>query len=234
MIGVFDSGIGGTTTLNALREVMPNENFFYFGDTARNPYGEKSQEELEGIVTEICDFLIQDKKVKMIVVACNTATTKCIDFLRRKYPEVIFVGTEPAVKLACDSGASNILVMATPGTVESERMAQLIADSQREGQTIELVGCPGLADAVESKDKSSIDTKLKEVLSENIGKKYDVVVLGCTHYILIKDKIQELFPGAKLVDGNKGIAKKALEELVSHGLTSESENEGSVEYYFTK
>lgn len=229
-IGVIDSGIGGTTTLDKMRELMPHEDFFYYGDTRNNPYGEKSQEELQRILSEICDFLIRNKKVKMIVVACNTATTRCIGFLRDKYPEVPFVGTEPAVKVACDSGAENILVMATPGTVESERMAELVRDNRDAGQNITLLGCPGLADAIEGKDVAKISRRLAEVLGDKVHEKYDAVVLGCTHYILIRDEIQRLFPDARVIDGNEGIARRAREVLEEDGLLNITDDAGKVEY----
>ena len=233
-IGVLDSGIGGTTTLGKMRELMPHEDFFYYGDTRNNPYGEKSQEELEGILSEICDFLIRDKNVKMIVVACNTATTRCIGFLRDKYPDVPFVGTEPAVKAACDSGAENILVLATPGTVESERMAELVRDNRDAGQNITLLGCPGLADAIESKDAARISRKLTETLGRKVHEKYDAVVLGCTHYILIRDEIQRLYPEARIIDGNEGIARRVQEVLAERGLANPSVKNGKIEQFFTE
>ena len=98
IIGVFDSGIGGLTILDELKNILPNENYFYFGDSKNNPYGQKTDEELEKIVDEIVKDLIK-RGAKIIVVACNTATAKCIESLRKKFPEMIFVGTEPAVKI---------------------------------------------------------------------------------------------------------------------------------------
>lgn len=207
-IGVFDSGIGGTTTLHTLQELLPHEHFIYIADTAHNPYGEKSQKELESIVTDVCDSLIFDHHVKMIVVACNTATTRCISFLRGKYPDIPFVGTEPAVKLACDSGGRHILVMATPATIESERLSQLVKENQQTDQHITLLPCPGLASAIESRDTSRITSTLESLLGSHIGTPHDTIVLGCTHYIIIKDQIQRLFPSARLLDGNAGIAKR--------------------------
>ena len=98
-IGVFDSGIGGLTVLEELKKMLPKEDFIFYADSANNPYGEKTDEELNGIVSNIVDFLI-DKGCKIIVIACNTATTRCIRYLREKYPDIVFIGTEPAVKLA--------------------------------------------------------------------------------------------------------------------------------------
>ena len=203
-IGVFDSGKGGTSVLAEIKKILPNEEYKYIGDSKNCPYGEKSDEELNQIVSNITDDL-EDWGAKVIVIACNTATTRCIEYLREKYPEIKFVGTEPAIKLAAETGAKKILVMATPGTVQSERVAKLIHENVKPDQEIELLACPGLADAIEHDEK--IDETLEQLL-DGVDEEYDVVVLGCTHYSLIKDKIQKFFPKAKLIDGNRGVAKR--------------------------
>ncbi len=202
-IGVFDSGKGGTTVLEAIKKVLPNEEYKYIGDSKNCPYGEKSDEELMRIVRGIVDELY-DWGAGIIVIACNTATAKCIDKLRELYPKIEFVGTEPAIKLAVATEAENILVMATPGTVESERLHELVRDNKMNNQKIELLACAGLADVIEK------DENVDEVLSRLLeGKKnYDVVVLGCTHYSLIRDRIQKYFPEALLIDGNDGVASR--------------------------
>ena len=202
-IGVFDSGKGGTLILDAIREELPNEEYMYVGDSDNCPYGEKTDDELFGIVCGIVNRLA-DWGAEIIVIACNTATTRCIDKLRKKYPELKFVGTEPAVKLAIETGAKNVLVMATPGTIHSERLLNLIRDNQKNYQKINLLACKGLADAIEADD--CVDEVLDGLLS-GINE-IDVVVLGCTHYSLIKNKIQKFFPGAQLIDGNKGVTKR--------------------------
>ena len=212
IIGVFDSGKGGRSVLEEIQKIMPRgPKYYYVADSAHCPYGDKSDEELYSIVRAIVEGLSGNYGAKIIVIACNTATTKCIDRLRRDYPELIFVGTEPAVKLAAETGAKNILVLATPGTIKSERMAALLKENQRPGQNITLLPCPGLADAIEHDE--NIDAKLDELLKG--VKQPDVVVLGCTHYSLIKDKIQPYFPNAKLIDGNKGVAKRVYEQFLN-------------------
>lgn len=205
-IGVFDSGKGGTTVLAAIKKKLPNEDYYYIGDAKNCPYGEKTDDELMKIVIGHVEFL-RDWGAKIIVIACNTATTRCIEKLRAKYPDLQFVGTEPAIKLAAESGAKKILVMATPGTIESERTARLMTDYRQARQKIRLLACPGLADAVEA------DEGIEEKLTELLGKipEPEVIVLGCTHYSLIKPKIQKFFKEAKLIDGNEGVAKRVLE-----------------------
>ncbi len=213
-IGVFDSGIGGTSVLAAVKEFLPNEEYYYIADSKNCPYGEKSDEELRQIVTENTEEL---KKwgAEIIIIACNTATTKCIEFLRSKYPTIKFVGTEPAIKLATATNAKNILVLATPGTIAAERTKSLLEENRKPNQNITLLPCPGLADVIEANlntaENTKIDNKLHEIL-QNLEAP-DVIVLGCTHYSLVKDKIQKIFPIASLVDGNSGVARR-VKELV--------------------
>ncbi|MBR3332183.1 glutamate racemase [Candidatus Saccharibacteria bacterium] len=209
-IGVFDSGIGGTTVLTAIRNILPNEEYQYIADSKNCPYGEKPEEELKQIVSKNTEEL-KNWGAEIIVIACNTATTKCIGFLREKYPELKFVGTEPAIKLATETNAKNILVMATPGTIASERTKSLAKENIREGQNITLLACPGLADTIEQ--KLDIRKKLSELFEDLKNKNYqpDVIVLGCTHYSLIKPEIQSFFPNAKLIDGNEGVARRVKE-----------------------
>ena len=101
------------------------ENYIYYADSENNPYGDKTDEALYNIVTNVVDKLIS-KNVKIIVIACNTATTRCIEKLRKDYPDMLFVGTEPAIKVACDNNYKNTLVMATSGTIASERTHELV------------------------------------------------------------------------------------------------------------
>jgi glutamate racemase len=232
-IGVFDSGKGGLTTLKEIKKLLPNEEYIYYADSLNNPYGNKTDEALYTIVTNIVDKLIS-KKVKLIVIACNTATTKCIDKLRKDYKNIIFVGTEPAIKVACDNNYKNTLVMATPSTINSERTHSLLENNIKENENFYLIPCEGLANAIETKNKLKIDELLHKYLDNYIDKKIDSIVLGCTHYPIIKDKIQEFFPNAKLIDGNLGVAKRVKFILEQNNLLSDSKIEGTVEFIQTK
>jgi glutamate racemase len=218
-IGIFDSGMGGTTVFNAIKKLLPNEEYFYIADSKNCPYGEKNDEELWQIVNGNVQKLIE-WGAKIIVVACNTATVRCIKALREKYPEIKFVGTEPAIRLAAKMDAKKILVLATPATVSSERAAELRDKYQKPDQEIRFFGCPGLADSIEHTLRfsnyqalplSDSETKeIKKVLNGLLlGIEYepDVVVLGCTHYPLIKNEIQSYFKNAELIDGSDGVAK---------------------------
>ena len=209
-IGVFDSGIGGTSVLEAIKALLPDEEYYYFADSKNCPYGEKEDDELYKIVKNNVE-LLKSWGAEIIVIACNTATTRCIKKLREDYPEYPFVGTEPAVKLAANSKARNILVLATPGTIHSERLETLVHDNQKANQKIKLLSCPGLADTIELNLKNNpakIKAKLSELLENTDKDSYDCIVLGCTHYSLIKPEIKEFFPSANLIDGNLGIAER--------------------------
>ena len=214
-IGLFDSGIGGTTILSAIQKLLPDEEYKYIADSKNCPYGEKSDQELKAIVTTNTESLI-NWGAKIIVIACNTATTRCISFLREKYPSIHFVGTEPAIKLAVATSAKSILVMATPGTIASERLHSLLEENLKPDQVIRLLSCPGLADLIEqnygSRNLRPIMEYLKN-LFQDTETTPEIIVLGCTHYSLIKPEIQSFFPSARLIDGNDGVARQ-VQELI--------------------
>lgn len=212
-IGVFDSGRGGLTVLGAIQKRLPGVEYKYIADSKNCPYGEKSEDELYKIVRGNVEEL-RDWGAKIIVIACNTATVKCIDKLRLDYPELLFVGTEPAVKLALKTGASRILVLATPNTIRSERLHVLTEKNLGSGQKVDFLACPGLAETIEKNydsDLERIAEKLNELL--DFDESYEVVVLGCTHYPLVSDLIQKFYPRARLVDGAEGVAKR-VENMV--------------------
>ena len=226
-IGVLDSGIGGLTTLDEIVNLLPHENFIYYADSLNNPYGNKSDKELFKIVDKIVKYFIEEK-VKMIVIACNTATTKCISKLRNKYPNMIFVGTEPAIKVACDNDYKTTLVMATPGTIDSDRTHELIEQYKKEDESIILLPCEGLANAIETNDKKKVDEILDKLLTPFEYTKIDAVVLGCTHYPMIADKIQSYFKNSVLIDGNKGVARRVKDLLTKENLLNNSNKKGEV------
>lgn len=229
IVGVFDSGIGGLSVLRELEKILPNEDFYYYGDSLNNPYGEKSDEELFSITSGVVDYLV-NKGCKLIVIACNTATTRCMKYLREKYKDVIFVGTVPAIKVACDRDFKNTLVMATPATIESERTMELIRDNIRKDQNIYLVACPGLANAIEDNDQEKIEEILKDTFREYKDKEIDSIVLGCTHYPFIKEDILKEMPGVILLDGSRGVAMEVKRQLENNDLLSDKSSRKIVIY----
>lgn len=226
-IGVFDSGIGGLSILGELREVLPNEDFLYYGDSINCPYGEKSDDELMTITRNIVNYL-RDNGCKLIVIACNTATTRCMKKLRIEYPELIFVGCVPAIKMASDRNFKNTLVMATPATIESERTHELVRDNKRKDQNIYLVPCFGLASAIEREDKSEVKNILQNIFFEYKNKNIDSIVLGCTHYPFIKNEILEEMPGVCLLDGSRGVANEVKRQLEKNNLLNDNNKIGEV------
>lgn len=230
MIGVFDSGIGGLSVLEELEKVLPNEDFYYYGDSINNPYGEKSDQELLEITSHIVDVL-KENGAKIIVIACNTATTRVMKKLREKYPKMIFVGTVPAIKVASDHDSKNTLVMATEATIHSLRTAELIRDNKRKDQNIYLVSCPGLANAIETKNEEKIKNILQETFLPYKDKNIDTIVLGCTHYPFIKKEILEEMPGVKLVDGSHGVSMETKRQLTENNLLDERVHERKIIIY---
>lgn len=211
-IGVFDSGIGGLTVLEELKKVLPNEDYLFYADSKNCPYGEKNDTELYDITSNIVDYLI-GKDCKIIVIACNTATTRCIKYLRDKYKDMTFIGTEPAIKVACDRDYKNILVMATPATIASERTSILVNDNKKDYENIYLVPCEGLADAIELDNFKKQEEIISSIYEEYKDKEIDAIVLGCTHYPHIKDLISKYFTNAELLDGGAGVARETKRQL---------------------
>ena len=211
-IGVFDSGIGGLTVLEELKKLLPNEDYLFYADSKNCPYGEKSDTELYDITSNIVDYLI-NKDCKIIVIACNTATTRCIKYLRDKYKDMTFIGTEPAIKVACDRDYKNILVMATPATIASERTSILVNDNKKDYENVYLVPCEGLADAIETDNFKKQEEIVSSIYEEYKEKEIDAIVLGCTHYPHIKDLISKYFTNAELLDGGAGVARETKRQL---------------------
>ncbi len=207
MIGVFDSGLGGVTVLKELIKKMPNEHFVYYSDSINNPYGDKTKEEVIKLSDKVTRFLI-DKGCKIIVIACNTASCSAREYLRKKYKDIKFIVTEPAVKRVYDDNKNaNMLVLATERTINSENLKELI--EKYHTKNTYLCSMQHLADLIEEEKDDEIDNLLDEKLSKYSDKNIDSIVLGCTHYPLVKDKIKLHFKNAKLYDGAEGVAKQA-------------------------
>ena len=213
--------------------LMPQNDYIFYGDSKNNPYGEKSDEELMSITSDITEQLIA-KGCRIIVIACNTATTRCRKALMKKYPDIVFFGTVPAVKVACDRNFKNILVLATPATIASQRMKELIEANKKADQNIYPVACFGLADAIENDDNDEIDRILNDIQKEYQNHSIDAVVLGCTHYPFIKERIAEKFPDAEIIDGAKGVARETQHQIKLLGEDESSDKHGTIEITFTQ
>lgn len=220
----FDSGIGGSTILKEVVKLLPKENYVYYADSKNNPYGNKTKEELFNIVSNAVDSLLKYDP-KLIVCACNTATEVVLNDIRKKYPNVTFVGTEPAIKVVYDKYQDKkTLVITTKGTGESERFKALFNNYKTPDCT--LIEAPLLAGLIENnKDPYPY---LKELLKDY--KNIDVVVLGCTHFPLAKEKIKKVLGNVTFVDGSVGIANR-VKNLLKDNLNN---NGGNINIISTK
>ena len=224
-IAVFDSGVGGISVLRQLHAIMPQERFLYYGDSANAPYGTRPTEQVRKLVLEVAQKLM-DRKVKALVVACNTATAAAIDLLREVWPERIIVGIEPALKLAVDTfPQGNIGIMATQVTLREKKFQAL---SQRVAQNCRLfsIPAPGLVELVESgkADSPEMDALMEKLLSPYRGK-LNALVLGCTHYPFAQPAIAKALPGTALFQGGHGTALQTRRRLEQAGLVYDGPGE---------
>lgn len=214
-IGLFDSGIGGTSIWKEIHSLLPNEDTIYLADSKNAPYGQKSKEEIVALSFKNTEYLLE-QDCKIIVVACNTATTNAIKELREKY-DVPFIGIEPAIKPAAfHTKTKTIGILATKGTLSSELFYKTVASL--EGITvIEQVGY-NLVTLIEEGKLGSQEIKelLKEYLDPMIEANIDHLVLGCSHYPYLIPQIKEILPeSVKIIDSGEAVAKqtKAILEL---------------------
>ena len=226
-IGIFDSGIGGITVLREILEVLPNENYIYYSDSKNNPYGDKSDDQINELCENIVNLFIE-QKCKAIVIACNTAGAKSVQYLREKYTNIPFIAIEPAYKMVHDYAYNeSTLVLATKGTIESEKF-NLLYHTYDNHKTI-LLPCIGLADIIEEGNEDKIKTYLKEHLEPYRGKIKNVV-LGCTHYPLIQEEIQDVLGQVTFFNGAPYLAKHLKDILKERKLVNDSNKKNMIQF----
>lgn len=215
-IGVFDSGVGGISVLGRLTQILPAEDFIYYGDLANAPYGTKTVEAVRGCVDHVMDTLLS-MDVKAVVIACNTATSVAAAALRETYTLPI-IGMEPALKPASMLRRNgSILVMATPVTLSLPKFRRLY-DAYGEGAI--SVPCPGLMECVERGDDTVTRAYLERLFSGYDMDHVDAIVLGCTHYVFLRPLLSQILPAhITMVDGNAGTAAQLARVLQSRELT---------------
>ena len=225
-VGVFDSGVGGISTLACMTGLMPEERFLYYGDTANAPYGTKSQEDILSCVRHVMDALTA-RHVKAVVIACNTATSAAAAVLRAEM-ELPIIGMEPALKPASlVRGSGKILVLATPTTLKLPKYHRL---EEKYGAGAVPVPCEGLMELVEGMRFDAAEAYLGRLLSAWPLEEIDAVVLGCTHYVFLKPMLRRMLPERIFIeDGNEGTARQLKRILENNGLLCES-SAGSVEF----
>ncbi|MBR4758928.1 MAG: glutamate racemase [Lachnospiraceae bacterium] len=227
-VGVFDSGVGGISILKKLTDLLPREDFLFYGDSANAPYGEKSEEEVRALSMDIIDRLVS-RGAKAVVIACNTATSAVAQQAREKYPVVPIVGVEPAVKpAAMKLTHKKVLVMATPQTLAREKYRNLASRFEEQASLIPLA-CPGLAARIERGDLDGEDLHwmLKDLLSPYVGQ-VDGVVLGCTHYPFVKPQIRKVLGDIPFFDGGEGTARQLRRRLTEEGFLTDRTTPGWV------
>ena len=230
-IGLFDSGVGGTSIWNEIHNLLPNENTIYLADSKNAPYGQKSKEEIIDLSFKNTEFLL-NQNCKIIVVACNTATTNAIKELRTKY-DVPFIGIEPAIKpAALQSKTQTIGILATKGTLNSELFHKSVANHP-DVKIIEQIG-HGLVQLIENGDIDSAEMEelLKSYLNPMIEKNIDYLVLGCSHYPYLIPQIKKIIPPKiKIIDSGEAVAKQTQKILEQNNLLNLSKRKSSQIFY---
>lgn len=230
-IGLFDSGIGGTSIWREIHALMPNENTIYLADSKNAPYGLKSKDEIIALSCKNTEFLLE-KNCKIIVVACNTATTNAIKELRAKY-NVPFIGIEPAIKpAALQSKTQTIGILATKGTLNSELFHKNVANHP-DVKIIEQIG-HGLVQLIENGDKDSAEMEdlLKSYLDPMVQNNIDYLVLGCSHYPYLIPQIKKIIPQhIKIIDSGEAVAKQTQKILEQNQLLNVSNKKSSQIFY---
>lgn len=229
-IGIFDSGVGGLTVLGEIEKLLPFEDIIYFGDTARVPYGNKSKSTIIKFSTQSVQFLLK-KNVKIIVVACNTSSSLALDYLRKSFDLPIIGVIEAGVKKALSVSEGNrIGVIGTRSTINSRSYEKEIRKRNR-GIEVYSRSCPLFVPLIE---EGILDGKIvNEVIKMYLEgmKKVDTLILGCTHYPLLKRTIANYLKGVNIIDSAQEVARHTKELLKKKNLLKPSTKEGKKEFY---
>lgn len=219
-IGIFDSGIGGLTVAAAIRQALPAERLLYFGDNAHVPYGERTAEEILAFSTGITQALAA-QGCHTVVIACNTASNVALRPLRDRFPRLHFVGMEPAVKPAAEHTRTGVVgVLATRATVEGQALADVV---ERFLQGVEVIqqACPGLAQHIDAGqlEGAELEALLRGWIEPMLARNIDALVLGCTHYPLVRPLIERIAgPAVRVIEPSAAIARRVGHVLEAHGL----------------
>lgn len=231
-IGVFDSGVGGLSVLRTIRDLLPNQSMIYLADQAHVPYGTRSLEEVRQFSTGITRFLI-NQGTKLIVVACNTASVASLKSLREEFPDIPFVGMEPAVKPAAEQTHSRVVgVLATYATFQGAMYASVV-ERFAQGVTILQDHCPGLVAEIEKGNLTGKKTEqiLRRALEPMLQKSVDTVVMGCTHYPFVIPLIQKITgPEVRVIDPAPSIARQVQRLLESHNLLTAGSSRKNIRF----
>lgn len=233
-IGIFDSGVGGTSIWKEIVQLMPNEHTLYLADSKNAPYGKKPESEIRRLCIKNTELLLQ-KGCKIIVVACNTATTNAIDYLRKNY-SVSFIGIEPAIKpAALQTKTKKVGVLATKGTLASSLFNNTAKLHASGIEVLEKEGT-GLVELIEAGKTLSKETKqlLASYVNPMVEEGIDCLVLGCTHYPYLIPLLKELLPPhINIIDSGEAVARQTKAVLVQENLMAATQDEGVVHRFYT-
>ena len=234
-LGIFDSGVGGLSVLNAIHRQLPGESAIYLADQAHVPYGPRTMDEVRAFCEEITQYLLS-LDTKLIVVACNTASAAALQHLRGAFPGVPFVGMEPAVKPAAEHTHSGVVgVLATPATFQGALYASVI-ERFASGVRVLQDTCPGLVGQIEKGELNSRETYriLEDALIPMLAQGIDTVVLGCTHYPFVIPLIQDIVGAdVRVIDPAPAVARQVGRLLEKHDLCSAAGPGGTVRFLTT-
>ncbi|MAP54091.1 glutamate racemase [Altibacter sp.] len=231
-IGIFDSGVGGTSIWKEIHALLPNEHTIYLADSKNAPYGQKSANEIRTLSIKNTEALIA-LGCKMIVVACNTATTNAIDLLRKNY-DLPIIGIEPAIKpAALQTQSKSIGILATKGTLSSALFHQTSHAFTKDISVIEIVG-EGLVPLIEAGqlDSPEMYSLLQKHTAPMLAANVDYIVLGCSHYPYIIPQLKKIVPPhIKIIDSGEAVARQTRKLLKSHNLSNEETNVPKLQFF---
>jgi len=236
-IGVFDSGVGGLGILKEIALQLPSHGLVYFADNINMPYGNLSVTQIQQLMQKNLEFVINKHQIKLAVIACNTASTASLSFLRQHFSLPI-VGVVPVVKPACElTKTKKIAMFSTPATAQSAYLQELIA-TYANGVEVLNIGCLGLADLIEAGhlDDDVIKAKVKEFVEPVRSKGVDVIGLACTHYPFIRDHIANYIgPDVTILDSNQAVARQVARMVKQHDIVGYADGaERTCRVYATK
>jgi glutamate racemase len=234
-VGFMDSGVGGLAVLRSAVEMLPQEDFLFYGDIGNAPYGSRADDEIRTLARNAVEFLVT-RGIKALVVACNTATSAAIEEIRAQYSDMVVLGMEPAIKPACEElPGSRIAVMATPAALRMRRFQEQMSHYSSVADVIS-VPCPGLSRLIEERgpDSRAVMDYLKELFKTYLAEGADGVVVGCTHYIYIEKQIRKYTGASHLYDGVQGTVKHLARRLESAGLLKPGGSQGRVTMFATE
>ena len=231
-IGLFDSGVGGTSIWKEIHDLLPNENTIYLADSINAPYGYKTVDEIISLSIKNTELLLKMGS-KLIVVACNTATTNAIEILREKF-NVPFIGIEPAIKpAALKSASKSIGILATKGTLNSILFSESLDEYKEHIKVTEIIG-EGLVSLIEMGkiDDSEINILLNKYLQPMLKKDIDYLVLGCSHYPYLIPQLKKILPKqVKIIDSGIAVAKQTKNVLIQNNLFANTDLQTTLCFY---